>query len=69
MFIQTVNIAFYAHVSELGLITGDPQGRQSWVVGGRDPRFWAGGRGSRRGVVEYYYSLSCTLGMFESSDF
>ena len=49
MFIQTVNIAFYAHVSELGLITGDPQERQSWVVGGRDPRFWAGGSWESQG--------------------
>ena len=27
------------------------QGRQSWGWGSRTPRFWAGGRGGRRGAV------------------
>jgi len=33
------------------------------------PRFWSGGLWGRRGVVKYYYILSCTGNMFESLDF
>ena len=46
------------------------QGRQSWEVGGlRPPDFEQGVMGGRGLVVKYYYILSCTGSMFESSDF
>ena len=35
-------------------------------LGGRDPSFWAGGRGGSQGVVKYYYILSCPGSIFES---
>ena len=51
------------------------QGRQSWGLGGHDPRFWAGGSWGHKGsceswrVVKYYYILLCTGSMFGSGDF